>query len=532
MNLKARNIVEANNLTIIYPSTKKTILKNFNLKIYKNQHTAIIGESGCGKSTFAKSLVQMLPLNTICEGDLIVDNNDLRKISKKELKIFRRTKIGFIYQDSIQKLNPLMTIGNHLYELLKIHLPFKSKKYISQIVQETFDKVGIETNRLQSFPHEFSGGMRQRVCIALAIALKPKLLIADEPTTSLDSNTSYEIMNQILSLCNQNGSTLILISHDINLAAKWCKKIAIINNGAVMEEGDIKNVLSSPQSIIGKKLVRSSLRFLKSDIQSYKDEDCILEVTNLRYWFKLNSSLLRAEWKKAINEVSFKLFRNETLGIVGKSGSGKSTLGKALVGLINKRGGEIKFLRDYSNIKGSLKINKAKNIQMIFQDPFSSLNPKMNIKNILNDVYSIHKGESNTKMYEERDQILSKLNLPNNHSFLNSYPHQLSGGQLQRISIARALLIQPKILICDESVNMLDACVKIEILHLLRQLQIEMNLTIIFITHDLGLAKRFCNRLLVISNGAIVEEGQSQEIFTNPKHKVTKNLIKSSLNIT
>ena len=531
MNLKARNIVEANNLTIIYPSNKNSILRNFNLKINKNEHTAIIGESGCGKSTFAKSLVQMLPQNTICEGNLSVDRKDLRKISKKELKIFRRTRIGFIYQDSIQKLNPLMTVGDHLYELLKINWPFKSKKYISQIVKETFKKVGIESNRLQSFPHEFSGGMRQKVCIALAIALKPNLLIADEPTTSLDSNTSYEIMNQILSLCNQNGSTLILISHDINLAAKWCKKIAIINHGSVVEEGNIKHVLNSPQSFIGKKLVKSSLRLLEYDIQEYKNKDPILEVINLRYWFKLNSSILKPEWNKAINEVSFKLFRNETLGIVGKSGSGKSTLGKALVGLINKRGGEIRFLSNYSNIKSSLKINKAKNIQMIFQDPFSSLNPKMKIKSILDDVYSIHKGANNLKMYKERDQLLSKLNLPSNNSFLNSYPHQLSGGQLQRISIARALLIQPKILICDESVNMLDACVKIEILHLLRQLQIEMNLTIIFITHDLGLAKRFCNRLLVISNGEIVEEGNSQDIFKDPQHKVTKNLLESSLNI-
>ncbi len=531
MNLKGRNIVEANNLTIIYSSNKNSILSNFNLKIKKNEHTAIIGESGCGKTTFAKSLVQMLPQNTVCNGDLIVDSKDLRKINKKELKIFRRTKIGFIYQDSIQKLNPLMTVGDHLSELLRIHFPLKSNKYISQTVKDTFSKVGIEENRLQSFPHEFSGGMRQRVCIALAIALKPNLLIADEPTTSLDSNTSYEIMNHILSLCNQNGSTLILISHDINLAVKWCKKIAIINNGEVVEEGNIKNVLSSPQSLIGKKLVKSSFGLLEYDIKASKNKAPVLEVINLRYWFKLNSSIIRPAWNKAINEVSFKLYQNETLGIVGKSGSGKSTLGKALVGLLKKRGGDIRFLSDYSNIKGNLKINRAKNIQMIFQDPFSSLNPKMKIKNILTDVYSIHEGSNDMNMYKELNQLLAKLNLPNNASFLNSYPHQLSGGQLQRISIARALLIKPKILICDESVNMLDACVKIDILQLLRKLQIEMNLTIIFITHDLGLAKRFCNRLLVINNGEVVEEGNSLEIFKNPKHKVTKGLLESSLNI-
>ena len=531
MNLKARNIVEAKNLTIIYPSNKNPILKNFNFKINKNEHTAIIGESGCGKSTFAKSIVQMLPQNTICKGTLLVDRKDLREISKHELKIFRRTQIGFIYQDSIQKLNPLMTVGDHLYELLKIHLPFKSNKYILKQVRNTFNQVGIETNRLNSFPHEFSGGMRQRVCIALAIALKPNLLIADEPTTSLDTNTSYEIMSQILSLCNQNDSTLILISHDINLAAKWCKKIAIIEDGAVVEKGNIKNVLNHPQSFVGKKLVKSAFKLLAYNHKAYQYKDPILEVINLRYWFKLNSSILRPEWNKAINEVSFKLFQNETLGIVGRSGSGKSTLGKALVGLLNKRGGQIKFLNSFSNINSSIRINKAKNIQLIFQDPFSSLNPKMKIKDILKEVCLIHKGSKYRDLYEERDKILAKLNLPKNNYFLNSYPNQLSGGQLQRISIARALLIQPKILICDESVNMLDASVKIDILQLLRKLQIDMNLTIIFITHDLGLAKRFCSRLLVINNGEIIEEGNSKDIFSNPQHQITKNLLKSSLNI-
>ncbi len=530
MKISSSKIIEINNLTVKYKNNRTPILNDITMQINKGDNLAIIGPSGCGKTTFAKSIVQSLPNSARMKGDLLVNGINPTHLKKEELQIFRRTLCGFIYQDSIKRLNPLMTVGEHLLELFKIHEPNISNIDITKMVKSTFSKVGISEERLNSYPHEFSGGMRQRVGIALALALNPLLLIADEPTTSLDSITSFEIMNQLLYLCKKFGSTLILISHDINLASAWCKKIAIMNNGCFEEFGDIDTLLKYPKSNIGKQLVNAKNHHLQPINLVREKEEVILEVINLRCWFKLNSSIMRPKWNKALNEVSFKLLEKETLGIVGMSGCGKSTLCRALIGLLRIRGGHIKFFNGGLD-NNKKRLNKAKNIQIIFQDPFSTLNPKMTIKEALEDVYLIHNKFQKSNMATAINSLLEKVNLPVTEDFKKSYPSQLSGGQLQRISIVKALLVKPKILICDESVNMLDATVKIEILFLLRQLQKNMNLSIIFITHDLGLAKRFCNRLLVMSNGQIVEEGTPSNIFKNPQHTTTKKLLRSSLNL-
>ncbi|MBO6959528.1 MAG: ABC transporter ATP-binding protein [Prochlorococcus marinus CUG1438] len=531
MEINKEKILVVKNLTVKYGLKQQPIIKNFNLEIDKGDHLAIIGPSGCGKTTFAKTLVNILPDKATSKGYLSISSVDPRNISNKEAQLFRRKNFGFIYQDSIKKLNPLMRVGDHLYELFKTHDQTKSSLLIKKLVKEVFQKVGIEESRLDSFPHQFSGGMRQRVSIAMALALKPKLLIADEPTTSLDCITSFEIMKEIIQLCNEFDTTLILISHDINLAAKWCKKVAIIEKGSIVEKGNILDIFQSPKSDIGIKLVNSSKIILESNSKNNVRDEVLLEVNNLRYWYKLNSSIFINKWNKALNEVSFKLYKNETLGIVGSSGSGKSTLCRALIGLLKLRGGEIKIYdKNYSSKKNKF-FTKNNNVQIIFQDPFSSLNPKMTIKNILEDIFFIQKISDKRKIEKEIKLMFRNLSLPFKSEFLNSYPSQLSGGQLQRISLARALLLKPKILICDESVNMLDASVKIEILELLRVLQEKMGLTIIFITHDLGIAKRFCNRMLVMNQGKIVDEGESSTIFTKTKNTYTKSLLNSSLNL-
>ncbi len=531
MEIKKEKFLTVKNLTVKYGLKQQPIINNFNLEIDRGDHLAIIGPSGCGKTTFAKTLVNMLPETATSKGYLSISSVDPRQINNRQAQLFRRRNFGFIYQDSIKKLNPLMKVRDHLYELFKTHDQNKSSFLIDKLVKEVFRKVGIEESRLDSFPHQFSGGMRQRVSIAMALALKPKLLIADEPTTSLDTKTSFEIMNEILNLCNKFDTTLILISHDINLAAKWCKKVAILEKGSIVEKGNILDIIQSPKSDIGINLVNASKIVLEPKTKNNIRNEVILEVNNLRHWYKLNSSIFRNKWNKALNEVSFKLYKNETLGIVGSSGSGKSTLCRALIGLLKVRGGEIKIYdKDHESTKNK-SYKKHKNMQIIFQDPFSSLNPKMTIKNILEDIFFIQKISDKRKIEKEIKLIFRNLNLPLNNDFFNSYPSQLSGGQLQRISLARALLLKPKILICDESVNMLDASVKIEILALLRVLQEKMNLTIIFITHDLGIAKRFCDRLLVMNQGRIVDEGESSTIFTKTKNTYTKSLINSSLNL-
>ena len=530
MKINKSKILEISNLNVKYGSKQKSIIKNFKLNLIKGDHLAIIGPSGCGKTTVAKTIVNMLPEGAITDGFIKISGEDLTKIDKKEIQLFRRNNFGFIYQDSIKKLNPLMTIRDHLKELFKTHLENNPPSIINDLVEECFRKVGIDFRRLDSFPNEFSGGMRQRVSIAMALALKPKILIADEPSTSLDTKTSFEVMNEILCLCEKSGTTLILISHDIKLAAKWCKKVLIMDHGSIQEQGNINEVFQSPKSKIGAKLVKAANITLKPLKKNISEKDVVLEVNNLRHWYKLNSSIFRPKWNKALKEVSFKLYRNEILGIVGSSGSGKSTLCRALIGLLKVRGGEIKFYERNLELNKE-KSNNFKNIQIIFQDPFSSFNPKMKIKNILKDIFLIQKIFDNNQIKNEIKQILRNLNLPSDSEFLNSYPSQLSGGQLQRISIARSLLLKPKILICDESVNMLDAYVKVEILDLLRKIQEKMDLTIIFITHDLGIAKSFCNRLLVMNYGQIIEEGDSATVFSNPKNTITKDLVESSLNL-
>ncbi len=530
MKINKSKILEIRNLNVKYGPNQKYTLKNFKLDLFKGDHLAIIGPSGCGKTTFAKSIVNMLPEGSITEGFIKISGEDLTKINKKEIQLFRRNNFGFIYQDSIKRLNPLMTVRDHLEELFKTHFQNNSRLIIKDLVEENFRKVGINFNRLNSFPHEFSGGMRQRVSIAMALALKPKILIADEPSTSLDTKTSFEVMNEILFLCEKSGTTLILISHDINLAAKWCKKVVIMDEGSIKEQGNIEEVFQLPKSKIGAKLVNAANISLKPRKKVTPASDVVLEVNNLRHWYKANSSIFKPQWNKALKEISFKLYRNEVLGIVGSSGSGKSTLCRALIGLLKVRGGEIRvYERNLELCKK--KSNNFKNIQIIFQDPFSSFNPKMKIKNILKDIFLIQKIYNKTQIKNEITLTLRNLNLPSDSEFLNSYPSQLSGGQLQRISIARSLLLKPKILICDESVNMLDAYVKVEILSLLKKMQEKMDLTIIFITHDLGIAKNFCDRLIVMNYGEIIEAGDSSTVFSNPKSNVTKALVNSSLNI-
>ncbi len=531
MEIEKEKILEVKNLTVKYGFNQKPIIQKLNLEILKGDHLAIIGPSGCGKTTFAKTLVNMLPEKAITEGFLSISGLDPRKINKKESQSFRRNNFGFIYQDSIKKLNPLMKVGDHLHELFKEHYKNMSSFLINELVKEVFLKVGIDDKRLNSFPHQFSGGMRQRVSIAMALALKPKLLIADEPTTSLDTKTSFEIMKEILDLCNKFDSTLILISHDINLAAKWCRKVAIIEKGSIAEKGNIIDIFQSPNSAIGIRLVKASNIVLVPNTKFRPQNEVILEVNNLRHWYKLNSSIFRTKWNKALDEVSFKLYKNETLGVVGSSGSGKSTLCRTLIGLLKIRGGEIKIHDKSLQLTKNRFFKSHNDIQIIFQDPFSSLNPKMKVKDILKDIFFVQKIFDKKFIQKQINIILRDLNLPYCEKFLNSYPNQLSGGQLQRISLARSLLLKPKILICDESVNMLDASVKIEILKLLRTMQEKMNLTIIFVTHDLGIAKRFCDRLLVMKDGKIVDEGQSSIIFSKTKNKYTKSLINTSLNL-
>ncbi len=520
-------LLNIRNLVVQYPDSPKPILRNFSLTINHGEHLGLIGNSGSGKTTLAKLLVKLLPNKTFLKGEVILNGTNIFNLNKINLLDFRRNSVGYIFQDSIKRLNPLMTIGDHLYELIKTHNTNLSDFEIKNEISSLFERIGIHSDRYMSYPHEFSGGMRQRIGIAFSLALKPKLIIADEPTSSLDVVIANQIMEELINLCNTYESTLLLISHDLVMSSKWCKRLALLEDGEIVEERNIENIVTSDNSRIAKKILLSK-SFKKENKARYIDsKDVILKVSQLRCWLPKNSNLFNSDFIKVINELSFNLYRGEILGIAGFSGSGKSTLCKALKGLVPIKGGHIQFISNDQIFNNFFDYEVQKSIQMIFQDPFSSLNPTMNIYDAIKDSLLIH-GKFNS--YDLRNKIYSSLSIvglnpPQTYS--NKLPSQLSGGQQQRVSIARAIVINPQILICDESLSMLDSDVQSEILDLLFYLKNEINLSIIFITHDLSLINSICDRILIMHEGELIDEINGSQLFDSQVNKITKMLINS-----
>ena len=520
-------VLEIQDLQMRYPKSTEWTLNNLNLRLDPGESLALVGSSGCGKSTIAKTIIQLLPSGSICNGKILVQGKDPRQLSKSELRKLRGEKVGLIFQDPMTRLNPLLKIGDHLIDTLKAHKPKTTSSWQKDRAKELLETVGINSNRMNAYPHEFSGGMRQRVAIALAISLNPQLVIADEPTTSLDMAIANQIMGELSKLCQNLGSSLLLISHDLAMAGRWCNQMAIVDQGKIVEEAPSYEVLSHPKSNLGQRLIKAARTYEKFSNTS-KANLPLLKIENLRCWHAIGGLPWSPIWLKAVNGINFSVNYGESLGIVGKSGCGKSTLCRALVGLTPIRGGIIK-LQGESLFTLKNKSNKKirKTIQMVFQDPLASLNPKMTIIEIISDALLIHKLANRSQAKEKARKILSKVGLNPVEAYINRFPKELSGGQQQRVAIARALTLNPKVLIFDESISMLDPEIQVEILELLRQLQQTLDLAIILITHELSIATGFCNRLIVLDKGKIVEEGSGQQLLTNPQAGTTKELIEA-----
>ena len=515
-------------LKMRYPNSYDWILDGLNLRIEEGERLALIGSSGCGKSTVARAIMHLLPSGSVCQGNVFLSGQSLRGLDLSELQQLRGESVGLVFQDPMTRLNPLMTVGNHLIDTLCAHRPEKSFEWQKQRSEELLDKVGIHPGRFHSFPHEFSGGMRQRLVIALAIALNPPLVIADEPTTSLDVCVASQIMTELAGLCDDLGTALLFISHDLALAGRWCDRIAILDEGRIREESSSSMLLNQPQSEIGQRLVSAAkLREVNgSKSIPIQKIDPVIEVERLRCWHSLPSWPWQCNWLKAVDDVSFVIPRGETLGVVGASGCGKSTLCRALIGLVPIRGGWVKLDgQDLLNLHGSQLIKTRRSIQMVFQDPLACFNPKMNIEEAISDPLLIHNVCNKAKAKEKTRDLLIQVGLCPPEYFQKRFPHELSGGQLQRVAIARALSLSPKVLICDESVSMLDPEIQSEILMLLKELQLKFGLSILFVTHDLSLASGFCDRLIVLNQGRIIEEGPGQRIFKEPKMSFTQQLV-------
>jgi len=528
MNNSSKEVLKINKLKAIYPKSSKYVLNGLDLNVNTGDRLALVGSSGCGKSTVAKAVMQLLPDGFDCKGEILLNGKNVLDLDRSLLQNMRGKEVGLIFQDPMSRLNPLMTVGDHLVDTFRAHNNSATIHYLVKKAKSLLEKVGIDPLRFNSFPHEFSGGMRQRIAIALAISLRPSLIIADEPTTSLDTIVADQIMSELSLLCDEIGTALLLISHDLSLAYKWCNKIAILERGQIVESGQIKEIVCNPKTDIAKRLVKSCLILERSEREIINNRTELLRVKGLRCWHNIGLWPFNSFWLKAVNEVTFSLYEGETLGIVGPSGCGKSTLCRALTGLLPIRGGSVFFLgKNIANINIKTLKKLRKYIQIIFQDPCACLNPKMSIIDAIIDPILIHKLSSRSKAREKARNLLELVGLTPTAMYEKRLPSQLSGGQQQRVVIARALALNPKILICDESVSMLDAEIQAEVLELLRSLQEKLKLSLLFITHDLSVAAGFCHRVLVFDKGKIIEENSGRNLLDNPQNYLTKKMVKA-----
>ena len=524
----SNEVLVIKSLKVRYSRHSSWVLNGIDLSLFSGESLAIVGSSGCGKSTLAQSILKLLPESSLVDGFISLGGKSINKLDELSMQQLRGEYVGLVFQDPMSHLNPLMSIGDHLMDIFNSRKLLKTKKWKLRETKRLLNMVGIDIRRIDAYPHELSGGMQQRLGIALAIALNPSLIIADEPTTSLDIKITNKIMGELSNLCKELGIALLLISHDLKLASKWCDRIAIINRGKIVENDLSEKIIRDPSSKIGREFFKSSNLMEWNIPYQKKIKNTILEVENLRYWHSDSNFFWRNNWIKAVDGVSFFLHESESLGVIGASGCGKSTLCKCLVGLLKIRGGIIRMNGEKIHCdQNKFSRNQYRNIQMIFQDPFTSLNPKMKVMEIISDPYLIHNICSKSQAKEKVRRLLSQVGLEPTCNFEEKYPSELSGGQRQRVVIARSLTTKPKVLICDESISMLDPQIRFDILNLLAYLKIQFKLSILFVTHDLIVANKFCERLLVMDKGQVIECGETKKIFNNPKSLITKNLIKN-----
>ncbi|MDF5734710.1 MULTISPECIES: ABC transporter ATP-binding protein [unclassified Nostoc] len=538
------------NLQVAYPQRSgeeaSWAVDDVSFTLQPGERMGLVGESGCGKSTIGRAVMRLLPASSRIEGRVTFQGQSVFDLMPNQLRKFRGEAIALIFQDPMTRLDPLMTIGKHCIETLQAHSPELSRRSAKEKALATLAKVNIPASRWNQYPHEFSGGMRQRVAIALALLLNPKLIVADEPTTSLDVTVSAQILQELTRLCGEENMGLLLISHDLAMVAEYCDRIGVMYNGKIVEMGSTETVFRHPQHEYTRSLLKAALH-----IQAVKDsgeliivndaekqlpiinhKSPILSVTELKQYYTIEPNFIerlfntQAQTIKAVDGINLDLYPGEILGLVGESGCGKSTLSRTILQLIRPTSGKVEFLgQDLTKLSRQKIRSSRRQIQMVFQDPHACLNPAMTVGESIADPLFIHNIVNPAKAKEQVLWMLEKVGLTPPKVYYERYPSDLSGGQQQRVAIARALITHPKLLICDEPVSMLDASVQSQVLDLMLQLKEEFELTYLFITHDLWLARFLCDRIAVMNGGKIVELGLTKSIFVNPQHPYTKTLL-------
>lgn len=561
-------LLSIQNLSIDFKQDANLVnaLHQLNLTINNGEIVAVVGESGSGKSITALSILQLLPKATTLysSGSIILSTQQkeisILNLTKEELTKFRGNKCAMIFQEPMTSLNPVYTCGSQVLEAILLHQSC-TKKQAKQKVLDLFEQVQLPNPQqlFNKYPHQISGGQKQRVMIAMAMSCQPNLLIADEPTTALDVSVQKNILLLLKQLQQQTNMGIIFITHDLGVVAEIAHKVAVLYKGRLVEHGEVKQIFSNPTHAYTKALLacrpvlysKETILPTVSDFlevlstgeivekkwqpqqQSFpainKDDEAVIQVKNVKLYYptQKNSWGKTVQFTKAVDNVSLNVYKGETVGLVGESGCGKSSLGRCMVNLIQPTEGQVIFNR--KNIFSlTAQENKAlrKQVQIVFQDPYASLNPRLKIGEALAEPLQVHQLTNNPKQQKEKViDMLQKVNLLPEH--YHRYPHEFSGGQRQRIVIARALMVNPKFILFDESVSALDVSVQAQILNLINDLKRTFGFASVFISHDLGVVQYISDRILVMQNGRIVEEGEAREVYNHPQHIYTQQLIKA-----
>ena len=545
-------MLKINKLSISFSNNK--VVKDISFEIQKNSILGVVGESGSGKSVSSLAMLGLLPKSTKIEGEAFFNDIDLLTFSENQFQNIRGKDIAMIFQEPMSSLNPTLKCGYQVEEILQQHTSLSSSESNEEVIS-LFEKVKLPRPKAiyNSYPHEISGGQKQRVMIAMAIACKPKLLIADEPTTALDVTVQKEIILLLKEIQQETKMSVLFITHDLGLISEIADNVIVMYKGSIIEQGNAKDVFINPTESYTKALINSKPTldkrlkrlptvndFIKETIKTeiYTDTERtnfhkeiyskspLLEVFNLKKEFLSKGSWLSKTTKvKAVNDVSFKIYEGETLGLVGESGCGKSTLGRTILQLEKATSGQIIYKgKDITKLSKKEFKSLRKEIQIIFQDPFSSLNPRIPVGEAILEPMKVHGVLSSKKKRKTYVlELLKKVGLEEEHFY--RYPHEFSGGQRQRIGIARTIALQPKLIICDESVSALDVSIQAQVLNLLNELKKEFNFTYIFISHDLSVVKYMADQLIVMNQGEIEEINDADVIYKNPITAYTKKLI-------
>lgn len=521
-----KTVVAIEELSVDLPAggDRKFAVESVSLELRSNEILCVVGESGSGKSMVANAILGLLPEGiTASAGSIQMDGIDLLQLGEEELRKIRGARIGTIFQEPMTALNPLTRIGDQIGEMFRTHTDLSLSKIRSRVLTLLRDvHIPDPEGASRAYPHELSGGQRQRAMIAMALALEPDVLIADEPTTALDVTTQAQILKLIREMQQRKGTAVLFVTHDFGVVSEIADRIAVMRHGKLVEQGSASAVLDKPQHAYTRKLI-SAVPSLKPPAAKAIPAKSILQIEKVSKTYRSGGFFSSGRrMTHAVNDVSLQLPQGGTFGIVGESGSGKSTLAHCIVRLLEADNGSIR-LGDIDLLKLSRKDMRrtTQRIQMVFQDPFSSLNPRRKVGDLISQGPIVH-GVGRLEAYAKARELIDLVGL--DAGAFDRYPHEFSGGQRQRIGLARALALEPEILVADEPVSALDVSVQAQVLQLLSDLRERLGLSMVFITHDLRVAAQLCDRIAVMKNGLVVEEGLTADVFASPQHPYTQAL--------